>query len=273
MLGLLRSIMRRAQKAAKHVRLHRNFADIKTFCLFIGYPRSGTSLVSSLLDAHPNIIISDESHVVRCVQRGDSRNDIFIKLLNNSQSFGDNVRSAGGYTFEVPGQWQGRYRKLRVIGDKKASGSSLRLGRDPHLIEKLKSTLGDIDLRILHVIRNPFDNITTISLKHSMTMPDAIEHYFNRCRHVLEIKRRIPQDSLLDIRHEAIIDKPKQSLINLCNFFGVTPLDDYITACAGIIFKKPNLSRQQVPWKDEWLTQVNDGIAKIPYLSGYAFCE
>ena len=31
-------------------------ADLETYCLFIGYQRSGSSLIGSLLDAHPEVV-------------------------------------------------------------------------------------------------------------------------------------------------------------------------------------------------------------------------
>ena len=36
----------------------------KTFLMFIGYPRSGHTLISSLLDAHPNAIVTNEFNVI-----------------------------------------------------------------------------------------------------------------------------------------------------------------------------------------------------------------
>jgi hypothetical protein len=37
-----------------------DFSNVRTFILFVGYPRSGHSLIGSIMDAHPNIIIAHE---------------------------------------------------------------------------------------------------------------------------------------------------------------------------------------------------------------------
>src|SRR3989344_1389974 len=37
-----------------------DFSSVRTFILFVGYPRSGHSLIGSIMDAHPNIIIAHE---------------------------------------------------------------------------------------------------------------------------------------------------------------------------------------------------------------------
>jgi hypothetical protein len=36
------------------VRHRASFAHVESFCMFIGYPRSGHTLIGSILDAHPN---------------------------------------------------------------------------------------------------------------------------------------------------------------------------------------------------------------------------
>jgi hypothetical protein len=45
--------------------------QVRSFCLFIGYPRSGHSLVGSLLDAHPDIAIAHEVNVLGLVAGND----------------------------------------------------------------------------------------------------------------------------------------------------------------------------------------------------------
>src|SRR5262245_36859172 len=63
----------------------RTFAAVETFCLFVGYPRSGHSIIGSLLDAHPNAIIADELDALKYVQAGFNQNQLFYLLLRNSR--------------------------------------------------------------------------------------------------------------------------------------------------------------------------------------------
>ena len=42
-----------------YLRQHR-YKSIESFIIFVGYPRSGHSLIAALLDAHPEIVISME---------------------------------------------------------------------------------------------------------------------------------------------------------------------------------------------------------------------
>ena len=45
--------------------LFKLYDGVETFVMFIGYPRSSHSLVAAILDAHPEIIIANEYHVLR----------------------------------------------------------------------------------------------------------------------------------------------------------------------------------------------------------------
>ena len=63
----------------------RLFARVESLCLFIGYPRSGHSLIGALLDAHPNAIIADELDALKYVHAGFRRNQLFYLLLRGSR--------------------------------------------------------------------------------------------------------------------------------------------------------------------------------------------
>ena len=102
----------------------------KSFLLFIGYARSGHSIVASLLDAHPHVVISHELHAVHrwtefySVDGTADRQDLFNEIMDNALSTTNKgYRSPNFtqkyYTLAVPGLYQGRYEKyIQVIGDK-----------------------------------------------------------------------------------------------------------------------------------------------------------
>jgi hypothetical protein len=71
-----------------------SFDQVENFCMFIGYPRSGHTLVGSLLDAHPNIILADELNALKFIEAGFSERQIFYLLLRNSRRRAPPVGSA-----------------------------------------------------------------------------------------------------------------------------------------------------------------------------------
>jgi hypothetical protein len=136
------------------------FGEIETFCMFIGYPRSGHSLIGSLLDAHPNMIIAHEQDLLGHIQAGFGRDQVYYLLLRNSRVFTQAGRTWHGYSYRVPNQWQGRFKRLQVIGDKQAGASTERLGSDPELLKLLQDVI-DANIKFVHVVRNPYDMIST----------------------------------------------------------------------------------------------------------------
>ena len=61
--------------------------------VFIGYPRSGHSLIGSLLDAHPEVIVSDEYNVVEnwkklgSLPKGTKEYKLFYELFSLCLTF------------------------------------------------------------------------------------------------------------------------------------------------------------------------------------------
>ena len=73
------------------IKFHQNwrgvdFSDMKSLVIFLGNPRSGTTLVRSIISAHPNAIISNELHLVKQLQTGLSWNHAVKKICNNAST-------------------------------------------------------------------------------------------------------------------------------------------------------------------------------------------
>lgn len=247
------------------------FNDIETFCVFIGYPRSGHSLIGSLLDAHPDMVFSNELNVLRYIKYKFSRKQLFYLILENSRNFSAKGRVHTGYNYKVDNQWQGRYNKIKVIGDKRGGGSVKKLSYKPDLFETMHQEI-DKPIKFIHVIRNPFDNISTMHKRSSYkTLNESLDFYFFLVDEVSKIRNNIPKGYLIDLRYEDFILAPKESLSQLTTFLGVNSDTPYLEACSKILFKKPKQTRQSVPWNDELIKQVNDRISKYPFLNGYSF--
>ncbi len=246
------------------------FSQVETYCMFIGYPRSGHSLVGSLLDAHPDMVIAHELDALGFVRDGFRRNQLYALILNNSQQIAAMGREQTGYSYEVPNGWQGRYRTLQVIGDKRGRTSMSRLQQQPSLLEKLQRVVGD-PVRFVHVVRNPFDNISTMAKRRNMTLEQAADFYFSLCDTVASVKRRAGETHVIDVRHEAVIADPKAALKEMCAFLGVTPSDDYLVDCASIVYASPHRSRHEAAWTPELRDDVRRRIGAHPFLEGYGW--
>lgn len=250
----------------------RLFGRVERYCMFIGYPRSGHSLIGSLLDAHPDIIIAHELDALKYVEMGYTERQIYYLLLEQSKRFTNRGRRWAEFTYFVPNQWNGRFRRLRVIGDKKGGRSTLRLGNNPMLLDDLKKTIS-VDLKLIHVVRNPYDNISTMSKMQSISLANAIDQYFDRCRTVDAVRAKTEPGDWIDLRHESLIQDPIGSLGKLCTFLEVDVPEDYLRDCAAIVYKSPHLSRLDADWTEELIARVELKIMNYPFLHGYRFHE
>ncbi len=251
------------------------FAEVRTFCVFVGHNKSGTSMVGGLLDAHPNVILSDEVDALEYAQAGLHRDQIFHLILRGSESDARKgrvtARRLQAYSYAVPGQWQGRANRPFVIGDSTSGSSTRRLGTNPDLLDRVRRLMPGVDVRLIHVIRNPFDPISAMMVRGRRTFGNSIEHYFTACERLQAIRATIEPDALTRIRYETFVGDPEAELGRLCRFLGVEPDERYVRACAGIVRPAPDRSRDLVEWTTPWIDVVERRIAEFDFLEGYTY--
>lgn len=240
--------------------------------MFVGHPRSGHSLVGSLLNAHPEIVIAHELDALRFVGLRFSRDQLFELLLQRDAQFARaGHRTKSGYEYVVPGGWQGRFSRVRVVGDKKGGASTGKLGRRPQLLDQLRRTAG-VPVRLLNVTRNPFDNIATVHRRSKKTLEQSCDAYFRRCRTVSRIKDQAGDD-LRQVRYESFLADPQAVLRDLCRFLGVEASNEYLSACVSIVRATPHRSRHDVVWPEGLVASVTERMADFDFLEGYSLVE
>jgi hypothetical protein len=247
-----------------------SFDQVNTFCLFIGYPRSGHTLIGSLLDAHPNVILGDELNPLKFIEAGFRERQIFHLLLRNSRRRAAAGRRRSGYSYYVPGQWQGRFEKLRMIGDKMGHGTVSRLRSNPPLLDSVKKMFS-VNIKFVHVIRNPYDVISTMTLTTGNSLELSSREFFFLCESVEYVKQRVNPADVHDLWHEDFIASPQSNLKKLCDFFRLSCDDGYLDACTSIVFESPHLSRLAVPWTRTLIEAVQRESRKFDFLSGYSY--
>ena len=252
------------------------FEGVQKFCLFVGHARSGHSLIGSLLDAHPHIIIAHELHAMDYIKRGlvTTKQQLFYTLLCRSRWFEQRGAEWTGYKYSVPSQYKGEFTSLKVIGDKRGGGSTRALYNNPSLIEKIKDTVG-VPIDVFHVTRHPLDNISTLARKDfNGNIEAATERYFENCRVIEDVKADLSsreEISWIEVGHEEIISESKSCLYRMCNFLDVSCSEDYVNDCANIIFDSPNRSRRKISYEPIHLDVIRSNTEEFSFLKKYAF--
>jgi hypothetical protein len=248
----------------------RHFNRVQSFCLFIGYPRSGHTLIGSLLDAHPYAVIADELDALKYIQAGFSRDQLFYLLLRGSRNAANSGRQRNGHAYRVPGQWQGRFTELRVIGDKMGGASVIRLAAFPFLLDALCNRF-NTRVKFIHVTRNPYDVISTMSRSAGAPLETGCRLFFEYCEAVDQIKKEPKKAEIYDLKHEEFIASPIAVLKELCRFLNLEENDAYFEACASIVYQSPHKSRVEAPWNPALIGAVKQKISRLSFLRDYSF--
>lgn len=233
--------------------------------LFVGPARSGHSLVGSLLDAHPEIVIAHELFALRHLQQGIAFGDVADAIKLNSAIYSELGRGATGYNYAVPGQYQGRATRLRLIGDKKGNPTAALLCRHPELLGRLERKR---PVHLVHVLRNPYDNIAAMAQREHTSLEHAAELYFATMQNVAEVQRRAGE-RIIDVYLDDLTAEPKAVLRRLLQALGIEEAgEDYLEACASIVFGRPN-RRPARDWTPELTRRIEAGLADYPFLARF----
>ena len=256
--------------ARKSSRYSEEFADIKTLVFFIGYPRSGHSIVGSVIDAHPNALMAHRLNALKYIESGYNEREVYYLMLRNAQRFARTGRKLTAYKYKVRNHWQGRFDKLHVIGDQEGKWTSVLLANNTELLRRLLE-LSDVTVKFIHVVRNPFDNITTLAWRMGKGLDQTISWYLSLCRDVSGVLAQIDPDRVQTIRHETFIQDFEPTFTRLCAFLGLPVTPGYLNDCAGIVYKKPRKSRYRIVWPTRLIKVATQGIEEFEFLNGYSY--
>ncbi len=251
-------------------RHRRAFRDVERFFFLVGYPRSGSTLIGSLLNAHPEMVIAHEADSLRYVRPGITRNQLFAILLERDREFAAVERRWNGFDYSLPGLDQGRFTRLRVIGDKHAGRAARRLRDDPGLLDRLRAVAG-VPIRVLHMTRNPFDNIASIARNRELPLAQAIEIFRDLGVAVDGVRAQLAPQELLDVAYESILRDPGGEISAILSFIGVGASAEYISSCATIVDRGGGRGRATVEWSTDERGQVEEIVASRPVLAGFRF--
>lgn len=285
--------------------MHEDIDSVEAFVFFAGWQRSGHSIIGSLLDGHPDVVIAHEfflfTHLHQLSDRRASityRTRLYNQLAANSfrqANFGDrsNLQNKKGYNLKLSLSWQGCYRRLRVIGDK-CAGDVTNYYRwntqtFPAHIYRLKSIVG-VPLKVIKVIRNPYDMIATLSLYRGSPINDvkveasAENKYDNQeiiqsaadtiidKAYYLHLMEQEDYDwEMIRVYSEDFIRNPKEIMGTICRFLTLDCTEDYLQQCADKTFKSVSKSREVIVWDPAVKTLVENAIRDIPFFNRYSF--
>ena len=291
--------------------------------LTIGFSRSGSSLLGYLLTAHPNMIVADEpsittyfvklSAALREINKEIRPRTDNLYEANLTEMFDyilgvDHIRWKQASVFEkkkrrwnraaktrihryvyMPTQYQGRFKRLKVIGVKYSEINSRILSEDG-ILENLKKKLEerDILLKFIFTVRNPYDIFASGANARRGKMQ---QHFTKMCEDNVRILKQVHTRDVFISRHEDMVKDPSSQLTKLCDFLQVpisqgyleacalwfskkmgikVPISQgYLEACSRLVAKELHRSRYKHDWTKKEKKKIASSIEKYDFFSGY----
>jgi len=220
---------------------------------FIGEGRSGHTIISAILDSHPNIRMGEErKSITRWIRNGRSREQI----INDVKTCGQGkerkkVALPGSLTYEEP---------LLYLGDKCGWDAIQLLKRsevEDDIYDRFSEYMG-MDVKIIHTVRDPRENISAYlqSPKYIRQFPTynrriqmctrRYARFYGRANRLLT---RYPHFNLYN--EEFCLDT-KKVITELCTFLDLPMVEPWFTNAVTSAFDKPHLRSTTVHWDPKW---------------------
>ena len=263
-----------------------NFEDVQRYVMFLSFARAGHSWIGSVLDAAPNALVANEYDTISTFmknRRNMTQDMLFKELAKNSFLCGKYGRIQV-YNYSIPGLWQGKLgdgKTIEVIGDKKGGITMVLLSsfgkpwKDKHAAEALEKFLQDfrdfvkVPLRVVIVLRNPFDIIATQHLRSGRKRIDSIL-LLNRYERIMWVSENLFEPKEVHVMTmESFASDTERELKLLCEFVGIQCPSNMIQKVNNLTHHTPHSTYGLVEWRKDQVMEINRFI--VTYLSTYGY--
>jgi hypothetical protein len=242
-------------------------AAVTGFVLIVGNARSGSSLLGAVLDAHPAAVVANETDGSVNLWRDLAGPEILQLIYETAARNAAAGRPSEGYRYQIGPPPQSKS-DIRLAGDKTWNPALLMLHGNPGFLPSLEERLG-VPVRLVHVIRNPFDTIATMHRRSGASLEDRTRWYFMHCDAAAALRERLPAARFLDSHHADLLAEPAGELRRLGEFLGLPTCDDHRAAVTRLLYDRPKRTADSVPWTAGQIEGVARRVAQFDFLHRY----
>lgn len=230
---------------------------------FIGEGRCGHTILSAILDSHPNACISEEEKPVsRWFRDPGVWNREAIIARTSGTGLGKERKAIVAQTNLVG--LRTHKDNILVLGDKcgwDAVNEVKKRGAPSDILTKFGEYMG-MPVKTLHVSRHPLDNISAWyqSPKWIRIHPNP----YGRLRVLIRRYSRfytaaeevMAGQDVFHLRHEELCKEPYTEIEDLCKWIGLPVSEDWLEMVSKAVYKKPNNRFEKEPWESPELVEM-----------------
>ena len=247
--------------------------NVRKAVFTVGFNRSGSSLIGNLLSAHPNIVINNESGIIKRYVNGEftSRESLLSFIIKHDMDRGNKKNY-------VAGQYQQHYDcNIEVVGDKHSPHNTVFLTKtESNTLEELEKFI-KLPIKLLFNVRNPYDMVASMvnsipnwEQSQNQKIKEAISFFTRRSADNMKLIDQVSADQVFMIRLEDFIAAPERMLSDICDFLSIAKTSEYLSGCAAVIYKVPKRTRDTVDWDEEHQKKIGALIEKYEFFNGYS---
>lgn len=240
----------------------------KMLLLFVGNPRSGTTLTRSLLNAHPAITIAHEFDLLDHFATGHRDWTRAVGALKHKAARFDADPSWSGYSYAVPKIGAEAANDLVVIGDKKAGLSARAMRKDPTLFSAFTNWC-PLPVCVIQVVRHPLDVVATFSKMRGFDLTETSMIWQRNEDLGAKVESALGPTRFLRLYLEDLITTPDVELSKIARWLGVDAPRDWLDACGSVIFAAPRQSRNDADFAPELRASLYAHAQSQPHLKRY----
>ena len=230
---------------------------------FVGHGRSGHTIISAILDSHPNVRVAEEQkYIAKWSQQGWTRDKIVPHLLSSGQGKERKFKALPG-----SGAWTGEHKRL-AVGDKWGYDAVglVRTGRaSVEVLKEFTDHMG-MDLKVIHTIRDPYDNICAWldSPKYKRMYGTGNSLYMKSIRQYTRFyeyaDRLLKRYDHFDLHNAEICADPRRVITEMAEYLELPVVEPWLTNAANSLFKRPNKRADRHDWPDKWVRNIDERV-------------
>jgi hypothetical protein len=249
----------------------------KEVLVFVGSPRTGSTLLGQIINFHPNCYIANES---RLVQRVIENNEKIEKVLQNiykdaqnhfKQSL-ENDKKYGKTIDRYQPKWQNMQhltndidfekKEIKYLGDKKAGGVSQVYKNEKE--KTLKFFKENEKIKMIQIIRNPINAAKSLMKSHN------VESFEDACESIIEktyLAEKLIEETnnkALQLYYEDLLKEPQKEIKKIIEFLELEVNLNWIEKISTIITSTDNetFSENEIEIMNKLILQYNSMLLK-----------